>query len=236
MLEIYKRRNGYAGRITMAQELRKVGVYICDQTARKLMAELGLKCRLVKTHYNSYGGENNLSPELLHRDFSAKRPGEKLVTDVTMIQCADKPLYLSAVIDLCTREVVGASLTDRPNTEFVIDSVAAALESVDPKLPCIIHSDQGVQYQSAMYRNLLATKPNVIQSMSRKGMCYDNGACESFFGILKRESGIRLSDSFLCNQSKAASFIEYFNKFRCKPSLGGMSPTQYRMSGIWKDQ
>lgn len=236
VLQIYKQRNGNVGRIGMAQDLRKHGIYICDQTARKLIAELGLKCRVIKRHYNSYTGEECLSPELLNRDLSASYPGEKLVTDVTMIKCANKDLYVSPVIDLCTREVIGISCSDRPVTEFVWDSVKAAFSVVEPGLPCIIHSDQGCQYQSSLYRNYLAENTAAVQSMSRKGMCYDNGACESFFGVMKRECYFSSKDPYQVNQAKVFAYVEYFNKFRCKPSLGGMSPTQYRMSRAWGKQ
>lgn len=237
MKDIYRERNGKTGRITMALELRRYGVRLCDQTVRKLMKQLGLKYECnKKKHYSSYTGESSLKPNVLHRDFVASRPFEKVVTDVTMINCCDKPLFVSINLDLCTKEIVSASGSDHPTAEFVLDSTKAVLNKIKAGETCIIHSDQGCQYQSAAYQQKLSEYPEVVQSMSRKGNCYDNGAAESFFSVMKNEVMFRSKDSYDVNLAKVLSFIEFYNKKRLKPALNGMSPTLYRQTEAWKSK
>lgn len=231
VVEVYKAHSGNVGRILMAQDLRKHGIYVCDQTARNLMKRLGLQCRPIKgSHYSSFKGEHALAPELLHRDFSATRPLEKLVTDITMIPCCDKNLYGSALIDLFSMEARSVAVSDQPTTEFVLDGVTPVLDMIELGNSCIFHSDQGCQYQSALFRNTLAKYPEVTQSMSRKGNCLDNNACESFFSVAKRECDFKATDTYEVNKAKLLRYVDYYNKFRCKPALKGMSPTQFRMS------
>lgn len=228
ILEIYEERQGNVGRVSMALELRKFGIYLCDQTVRKLMKELGLKWDPPKSaRYNSYQGEHALMPNLLERDFSASRPLEKLVTDVTMIPCKDAKLYVSLVKDLFTKQV-WCSMSDSATTEMVLDSVMPVLEQLKPDLPCIIHSDQGIQYQSVNYQQVLADF-GVKQSMSRKGNCYDNGACESMFGVMKTHVHFNKTDTLEVNRAKVLEFCDNYNRKRTQAALKGMSPVQFRM-------
>lgn len=228
ILDIYEASQGKAGRITIAVELRKCGIYVCDQTVRKIMIECGLKADPpTKVRYNSYQGEHSLHPNLLERDFTATRPLEKLVTDVSMIQCKDIPLYVSMTKDLYTKRI-WCSVSTSATTEMVLDSIMPALELLQPGQSCIIHSDQGVQYQSDLYQQVLRDF-NVTQSMSRKGNCYDNGACESMFGIIKTNVYFDKNDTFEVNCSKLLDFCNYYNRKRTQTALNGMSPMQFSM-------
>lgn len=229
IVKIFEDYNGRAGRITIATMLRKHGVYICDQTVRKLMLEMGLKAITPKgKHYNSYKGESSLCPNLLERNFEATYQGEKLVTDVTMVNCADKNLYISACKDLFTKEVT-ISLSDSPTTEFVIDSVMPHLRILKEGKPCLVHSDQGYQYQSGLYQQTLKQFSMVTQSMSRKGNCADNGACESFFAHFKTIACFNSKASFEINSKKALEAVDFYNTRRVQTRLGGIPPTLFRI-------
>jgi putative transposase len=172
------------------------------------MKSLGLNGKQRKNeNYHSYKGEvGKVADNILQRDFHASKPFEKLTTDVTQFKIFDERVYLSPVMDLFNNEIISYSISTSPN----LYQIREMLDSLFTKLPDgetpILHSDQGWQYQHAEYQRKLA-EHNIIQSMSRKGNCMDNGAMENFFGRLK--VAMFYSEKF----DSAASFIEQLNHY-----------------------
>ena len=228
--EIYNTNKGRYGyrRITIA--MRNKGYVINHKTVLKLMNSLGLKGKQRKNgKYHSYKGEvGKVADNLLNRDFSAIKPFEKITTDVTQFNVCDEKVYLSPVLDLFNNEIVSYSISTSPNLEQVREMLNGLFEKLPDDATPIFHSDQGWQYQHAEYQRLLA-EHNIIQSMSRKGNCMDNGAMENFFGRLKVEmfygEKFESVNAFIDELKK---YIYYYNNERISLKLKGMSPVQYR--------
>ncbi len=221
-----KQRYGYR-RITSL--LRQKGIVLNHKTVLKLMKSLNLRGKQYKTRYHSYKGEvGKIADNLLNRDFTASKPFEKLTTDVTQFNICEDKVYLSPVMDLYNREIISYSISLSPNLEQIREMLQGLSERLPNDATPIFHSDQGWQYQHAEYQRYLQ-EHNIIQSMSRKGNCMDNGAMENFFGRLKIEMfyGEKFSsvDDFI---QKLHEYIYYYNNERISLKLKGMSPVQYR--------
>jgi transposase InsO family protein len=222
-----KQRYGYR-RITVL--LRLKGIILNHKTVLKLMKSLNLKGKTRKNEkYHSYKGDvGKVAENLLQRDFTASKPYEKLTTDVTQFNVCDDKVYLSPVMDLYNREIISYSISLSPNLEQIREMLNGLFERLPDGATPIFHSDQGWQYQHSEYQRLLK-EHNIIQSMSRKGNCMDNGAMENFFGRLKVEmfygEKFRTVDEFVhCLEE----YIFYYNNERISLKLEGMSPVQYR--------
>ena len=227
IFNINKGRYGYR-RILIA--MRNKGYVINHKTVLKLMNILGLKGKQRKNDkYHSYKGEvGKVADNLLKRDFHAKKPFEKLVTDVTQFKIGDTKVYLSPVLDLFNNEVVSYSISTSPNLEQIREMLKGLFEKLPADAKPIFHSDQGWQYQHAEYQRLLS-EHNITQSMSRKGNCMDNGTMENFFGRLKVEmfygEKFESVNTFI---DELKRYINYYNNERISLKLKGMSPVQYR--------
>ena len=186
--EIYNTNKGRYGYRRITIVLRNKGYVINHKTVQKLMNNLGFKGKQRKNDkYHSYKGTvGKVADNLLNRNFSAIKPFEKITTDVTQFNVCDEKVYLSPVLDLFNNEIVSYSISTSPNLEQVREMLNGLFAKLPADATPIFHSDQGWQYQHAEYQRLL-TEHNIIQSMSRKGNCMDNGAMENFFGRLKVE-------------------------------------------------
>ena len=230
IVEIFKRNKGIYGYRRITDQLKKKGYSINHKTVLKLMKSLNLRGKQSKNgKYHSYKGEiGKVADNLLKRNFTAKKPFEKLTTDVTEFKVCNDKVYLSPVLDLFNREVVSYSISLSPNLQQVRDMLAGLFAKLPDGAKPIFHSDQGWQYQHAEYQQLLA-EHNITQSMSRKGNCMDNGAMENFFGRLKVEmfygEHFKSVEDFI---QALEEYIYYYNNERISLKLKGMSPVQYR--------
>ena len=194
------------------------------------MKSLGLKGKQRKNdRYHSYKGKvGKVADNILNRDFYAEKPFEKLTTDVTQFKVGDEKVYLSPVMDLYNREIISYSISTSPNLEQVKEMLAGLFNKLPDGAAPVFHSDQGWQYQHETYQRLLK-KHNIIQSMSRKGNCMDNGAMENFFGRLKVEmfygENFESVNTFI---EELENYIDYYNNHRISLKLKGMSPVQFR--------
>jgi putative transposase len=127
-----------------------------------------------------------VAPNLLEQDFSATGPNQKLVGDITYLMTSEGWLYLAVIIDLYSRAVIGWSMSNHMTAELICDALKMVLFHRGFPKNMIVHSDRGSQYCSHDYRDLI-TKHQLVQSMSRKGNCWDNAVAESFFHSLKVE-------------------------------------------------
>ena len=204
-----KGRYGYR-RITM--ELRNRNITLNHKTVQRLMTELGLVCRVRIKKYRSYQGDvGTVAPNLLNRDFNAKKPNEKWVTDVTEFNLFGEKLYLSPILDLHSSDLVSFSISDRPVLSMVTTMLNRAFDTIPDNTNLILHSDKGWQYQHKQYQRVLAQK-GIRQSMSRKGNCLDNAVMENFFGLLKSELlSLQEFESMDHFKVELMEYLDYYN-------------------------
>lgn len=167
------------------------------------------------------------APDLVERDFSADRPDELYVADITYVPTWSGFLYLAVTLDACTRSVVGWAMADHLRSELVIDALDMALHRRRPS-NVVHHSDQGVQYTSIAFGQR-CREVGVRPSMGSVGDCFDNAMCESFFATLECELIDRRT---FRNQAEAKraifEYIEgFYNTHRRHSSIGYLSPANY---------
>lgn len=210
--------------------LNNEGITINHKTVYRLMKEMGLSSKVRMKKYRSYRGEvGRIAPNILERNFHAKKPNEKWVTDITQFSLFSRKIYLSPILDLYNGEIISYSVMDRPIFDQVTEMLDKAFEKYDNLEGLIIHSDQGWQYQMKRYRYLLKEK-GITQSMSRKGNCLDNSVMENFFGHLKSElfylEEFRDIEHF---KEELENYMHWYNTKRIKGKLKGLSPVEYRI-------
>lgn len=170
-----------------------------------------------------------IAPNVLGREFSVEYEDEVWVSDITYIATGQSWLYLAVFIDLRTRKVVGWSMSNEMTAELVVNAFEMGVRK-QGQPPLVAHSDRGSQYASSLFRDTL-DHYSCIQSMSRKGNCWDNAPAESFFGLLKNELIYRQTYKTQEDaQFNIFSFIEiFYNKRRRHSSLGYMTPEEFSL-------
>jgi transposase InsO family protein len=215
-------------------DLKASGERVGLRQVAALMREAGLagtpKKRWKATTDSKHGEE--VSPNLLDRNFTAEAPNTVWVGDITYIRTTTGWQYLATVIDLYSRMIVGWALAGHMREELVEDALKMACGRRDVKAGLIFHSDRGSQYASLGFRKLLA-KHGLVQSMSRKGNCWDNAVAESFFSTIKRDS---LNQEVWSSVGRLRlvvfDYIEFFyNRLRRHSTLGGISPLAFEKMG-----
>jgi len=227
--QIFKDHHSRYGSPRVWVELQGMGLRVSRKRVERLMREGKLwarRCRkYIKTTESSHGLV--VAENILNRDFQASYPGEKWVSDITYLRTIFGWLYLTVVIDLWDRKVIGWSMGKELTAAQTCRALEMAVKNRPPREGLIFHSDRGVQYCSEEFRNLLKRLvPTVQQSMSRKGNCWDNACAESFFKTLKTELDI-LEGKHNYKEVKAALFeyIEiYYNRCRRHSALGYATP------------
>jgi transposase InsO family protein len=169
-----------------------------------------------------------VAPNLLERDFTANAPNQVWVSDISYIPTRNGWAYLTVFIDLFSRIVTGWSLSSSLSHEMVLTALYRAIRRRQPAEGLIIHSDRGVQYACHGFTEVLK-EHGFVQSMSRKGDCWDNAVAESFFSILKTE--LVYQTSFKNKQDALRKIFEYieifYNRQRMHSTLGYLTPASY---------
>ena len=229
---IHKQSKQIYGSPRITQELKARNIKVSRPRVARLMKKANIKSvtkkKFVVTTYSKHGFA--LSPNLLNRKFNPKRQGEVWVSDITYVRTLEGWLYLTVIIDLADRKVIGWSTS---KTMKAADTVVPAWNMAILNRPImgrlIFHSDQGVQYACHDFRAILRKTKTVIQSMSRKGNCWDNACAESFFKSIKTEWIYRFK--YINRKSAALSIFEYiatwYNTCRRHSSLNYLSPLEY---------
>jgi len=225
---IYDEHEGRYGYRRIRDELADRGQKVNHKKVQRIMKELGLKCVVRMKKYKSYKGTvGKIAPNILDRKFTADAPNEKWVTDITEFKLYGEKLYLSPVLDLFNGEIITYKISSRPTYSLVSEMLDQAFERLPEDHQLLLHSDQGWHYQMKQYRHALETR-GIVQSMSRKGNCYDNSVMENFFGIMKSELlYLKEFESVEHFKKELEKYIEYYNMKRIKAKLK-MSPVQYR--------
>jgi transposase InsO family protein len=213
------------------RQLRQDGIIVGHNRVARLMRENGLVVKPRKGYRNTTqrNEEHPVAPNVLKRDFTATRPGQKWVSDVTAVSTGEGWLYVAPMIDLFNREVIGLALGANNDQQLTLKALEAAIATHGAPEGLIHHSDRGSTYTATDYRDSLK-KHGIICSMSRKGDCWDNGVAENFFATLKKELVHRRQ--FRTRKEAALAIFEYvevfYNRIRLHSSNGYCSPVDYR--------
>ena len=197
----------------------------------RLMQLQALRARPRRRRLPKDAGDRQLvtvPSNILDRQFDAERPNRKWIADFTYIWTAEGWLYVSAVIDLFSRRVVGWSMSATMTAQLVADALLMAVWRRGNPKELLHHSDQGSQYSSEQFQRLMADS-GIVCSMSRSGNVWDNAAMESFFSSLKTERTARKSYRTR-NEAKADVFdyIErFYNAIRRHSTIGYLSPVEF---------
>jgi len=215
----------------MHAALVRGGERVSDELVRQLMRELGLvPCQPRPwRHSLTEQGQAGPIPDLVNRDFSAGKPGEKMVGDITYIPTWEGWLYLALVIDCATRMIVGWAMDDNYKTPLITAAITMAARNADLPEGAIFHSDRGSNYTSAEFAGVLESL-GIRQSVGRTGICFDNALAESVNGTLKVELVHR---TVYATRQKAyddiAQWIELrYNRTRLHSALGYRTPQEVK--------
>ena len=236
--EIFSRTANGCGHRQVAMCLRaERGVTVADKTVLKVMREMGIGCGIRREtdyhRYNSYRGVVGETFEnVLGRDFAADGPWQKMGTDVTEFRQPWGKAYLAPVYDFGSKEIVAWSVSSSPNMAQQMDVLDQLFARMPPGARPVLHSDMGWQYQQAAWSGRLRER-GVVQSMSRKGNCLDNGATEQVFGHMKDE--FFRGGTWGCFEDfkrDLDAYIVHWNTRRRQVKLKGLTPEEFRNQSL----
>lgn len=211
-------------------DLRDQGETCSPNRVARLASLAGVAAQIgYRRHPGRYGGKPAIVAEnKLDRQFEVDAPDQTWVTDITYIRTHEGWLYLSVVIDLFSRRVVGWSMQPRMTTELALQALLMAVWRRKPKGTVLVHSDQGSQFSSREWRTFLS-QHDLEASMSRRGNCHDNAVAESFFQLLKRERIRR--QTYATREVARRDVFEYIEMFynpkRKHTNNGMLSPIEF---------
>lgn len=211
-------------------DLRDQGETCSPNRVARLASLAGIAAQIgYRRRPGRYGGKPAVVAEnRLDRQFEVDAPDQTWVTDITYIRTHEGWLYLSVVIDLFSRRVVGWSMQPRMTTELALQALLAAIWRRKPKGTVLVHSDQGSQFSSREWRTFLS-QHDLEPSMSRRGNCHDNAVAESFFQLLKRERIRRRT--YATREAARQDVFEYIEMFynpkRKHTNNGMLSPVDF---------
>lgn len=212
------------------RELEADGIAVSRKRVARLMREAGISAQPVRRFVVTTDSKHDkpIAANLLNQDFSAQRPNQRWVTDITYVPTHEGWLFLAAVMDLYSRRIVGWAMDSTMTTRLVLSALHMAIGNRRPDGGLVHHSDRGSQYASEEYRSSLAAF-QITPSMSRTACCYDNAAMESFWATLKRELVHRRTFARRADaRSEIFDYIEgFYNRVRRHSSLGYLAPEAF---------
>ena len=214
--------------------LLQKGIEVSRRTVYRAMQEGGLLHKKRTPHgITKATTEIQEQENLIKRDFHADKPLQKLLTDISEIQCVDGKLYVSPVLDCFSGEILALEMQDNMKKELCVDTIRQLQVQYGKQLQgVILHSDRGSQYTSEAFKEELRSF-GIIQSLSGAGHCFDNARMESFFATLKKEKIYQIAAYKLTRaQVKTIIFryvFIYYNRIRiCSVNPNGLPPVKYR--------
>jgi transposase InsO family protein len=228
---VHREKKGRYGSPRVTQQLRREGLVCNHKRVERLMRKQGLKgCSSRKRRVCTTDSDHDqpVAPNLLLGRASPSQPNEVWVADITYVPTAEGWLFLAAVMDLYSRQIIGWSVWNSLEAGGALQALKRALVKRRYPKGVIHHSDRGVQYACHAYRQELKAA-TLVASMSRRGNCYDNAAMEAFWSTLKREA-MAQSASWSKDRVRRELF-EYiegdYNQSRLHSSLGYQSPVDF---------
>ena len=230
---IHKTSERSYGRPRIVRNLHARGVRVGHERVRKSLKRQTLR-PVYKRPYRvttDSAHRKPIAPNLLDRRFDGWQVNQAWVADITYIATAEGWLYLACIMDLASRRIVGWSMSDRMKAGLVCQALRSAYWRRKPPAGLILHSDRGSQYASDEHRQLIKDY-RMIQSMSRRGSCWDNAAMESFFKTLKVERVYQLRyDTRADARLDIVDWIEgFYNRRRMHSSIGYQTPVDAEFS------
>lgn len=228
--EVHDQSRKLYGSPKVTQKLHQQGIGVSERTVTRIMKKQQWRSRTVKKYKATTNSKHNLPVQenVLNQDFTASKPNEKWVTDITYIPTMEGWLYLASVMDLYSRKIVGWHMSDRMTKELVLQALQQAHGRQQPDTTILHHSDRGSQYASHDYQKQLQTYA-MIGSMSRKGNCYDNACIESFHSLIKKE--LIYLNKYETREEAQKSIFEYievfYNNERIHSSIGYATPSDF---------
>ena len=233
ILEAYRFRGYRKGARSIYMRLLHIGVIMNVKKIRRLMKKFNLVCPIRKANpYRRMAkalATSNVAPNIVKREFK-QEPRKVLLTDITYLFFEGGKCYLSTILDAFTREILAYQLSMSLKVDFVLDTVDQLVEQHGCTLDdeTIVHSDQGCHYTSYAFIQKLKDA-EFVQSMSRRGNCWDNAPQESFFGHMKDDirDEIAVYSSFDDVKRKIDDWMDYYNNDRYQWELLKLSPVEY---------
>ncbi len=226
--DVYRVSRKTYGSPRITDALNDQGIVCGKNRVARIMRDSGIRVKMKRRFKRTTDSAHGypVAPNLLIENKQAER---LWVSDITFIRTREGWLYLSAVMNVQNRKIIGFALRDELSQELVLAALRQAIESSPLEEGLIHHSDRGRQYATYAYQGLLQ-KHKVLSSMSRKGHCYDNAYMESFFATLKKE--LVHGEKYQTREEASLSIFEYvvvfYNRIRKHSALGYKSPVQYQ--------
>ncbi len=223
----HERTRGVYGALRLHRELNESGLMVGLGRLKRLRNQLGIRAKQKRRFISTTDSRHKLpiAENVLNQKFEASRPNQVWLTDITYLPTDEGWLYLAAIKDLFTCEIVGYAMSDRMTTSLVSQALFRAIAAKRPAAGLIHHSDRGSQYCSYEYQGLLR-QFKMQPSMSRRGNCYDNAPMESFWGSLKNE--LVHHQRYLTREHARNDITEYielfYNRQRRHSRIGYLPP------------
>jgi putative transposase len=230
IIQAYETGRRVYGSPRITDELRSKGFCCGENRIARLMRENNIQAKTKRKFRATTNSRHQfaVAPNLLNQDFSAAAPNQVWASDITYIWTREGWLYLAAILDIFSRQIVGWFTSNRLTRELVINALKRALWRRKPDSGLIFHSDQGIQYACDDFKELLDIN-QIIHSMSRKGNPYDNAIVETFFHSLKTE--LVYFENYYTRDQATQSIFEYievfYNRIRKHSALGYCSPVEF---------
>lgn len=232
---IFKESSSTYGSPRISKVLQSRKIFASRPRVARLMKNAGIVSKIRKRFISTTDSKHNfpLVENKLDRNFFVEQTGRVWVSDITYISTEEGWLYLTIIMDLADRKIIGWSLSDSMKAAVTVIPAWRMANSNRPiEGNLIFHSDRGIQYACTEFKEILEQNNNVIRSMSRKGNCWDNAVAESFFKSLKVE--LIYGNNYKTRKEASISVFEYieiwYNTKRIHSSLGYKSPKSYKIS------
>jgi transposase InsO family protein len=232
----YHASRGRYGSPRIHQDLRAQGMRVGRHRVARLMRLQGLRSVSRRRAWKRSGraGSEVMAANTLRRAFTATRPNEKWVSDITYVPTRQGWLYVAVLMDLYSRRIVGWAMEEQMTTTLTLKALEMALQQRPVPVGLLHHSDRGSQYGAMAYQQRLAAH-GIRCSMSRPGNCWDNAVVESFFATLKTEL-LSAEPVYRTRPEARTAIFEYvegfYNRTRRHSTLGYLSPVEFERQAI----